>query len=278
MCPTSSWHVGKPHVGGTGLVRLNVQANKFKEERLQEGCRTGFVHISDGWRSGNKKSYHNHILLSALGPVYLRLVDKTGESGTGEGVADEIVKVQEALSADTRAAITMGITDTPSANRKAWRLLEALIPGQLWMGCMCHEVSLFFKECLGKVQYMRQLAVQGLQVVKWFNNHSEILKLFREGVQSEVQHGSSLTTRQLAIGFYMPGDTRMASAFRMLFRITVLRKVLVAVGNSAEYQASSQKALKAWSDAQSDPSKKHQEVDTCSRRLPRQCQGSHHRY
>ena len=37
----------------------------------------------------------------------------------------------------------------------------------------------------------------------------------------------------------------------------MLRKVLVAVGNSAEYQASSQKALKAWSDAQSetDPSK-----------------------
>ena len=49
-------------------------------------------------RSKNKKNFHNHILLSMMGPVYVKLVDVTGESGAGENIAAEVLKVQKGNS------------------------------------------------------------------------------------------------------------------------------------------------------------------------------------
>ena len=244
-------------MAGPGLQKMSIKADANKQIRLNEGLQTGFVHVTDGWRSKNKKNFHNHILLSMMGPVYVKLVDVTGESGAGENIAAEVLKVQNnLLPYHVQKAVTMGVTDTPSANRKAWRLLEAELPRQIWMNCMLHEVGLFFKEVMTKVGVVRKLSVSCLQVVKWFNNHGEILKLFRAAVRAEVEHGTSLTSRQLNIGFYQPGDTRMASTFRMAHRMSILRPVLTAVGASAEFDSASQKALKAWSDAQKDPLKK----------------------
>lgn len=59
-------------------------------------------------------------------------------------------------------------------------LLESQHPKQLWVGCTAHEVALLFKEWTKKILAMMALFHQGLKVVKWVNNHSEILKLFRD--------------------------------------------------------------------------------------------------
>ena len=130
----------------TRLVRLNDTANEYKDLRLKAGQRYGFAITSDGWRSCQKRNYHNYILLSVEGPIFLNLEDTTGKPGAGTDVAAGFEAQFEKLGLSMTSDIMLGITDTPSVNQKAWRLLEAAHPKQLWVGCATHEVSLLFKE------------------------------------------------------------------------------------------------------------------------------------
>ena len=119
---------------------------------------------------------------------------------------------------------------------------------------MLHEVSLFFGECLRKVAALKAYASNWLRIVRWMNNHSELLKLFRAAVKTQVNCGNNpeWTGRTLSIGFYCPGDTRMASTFRMANRLLFLRPVMDALAANPEFVNASQKAIKAWSDGQKD--------------------------
>lgn len=227
------------------LIKLNEKANEFKTVRLQAGARFGFAITSDGWRRVAKRNYHNYILISVEGPIFLSLVEVTGEGGTGEDIHKGFEEQFEKLGRDLTSQVVIGITDTPSANRKAWRLLEASHPKQLWMGCAAHEVSLLLKEWVKSVPEILQLFKEGLRIVKWVNNHAEILKLFRVLVPSHFQD-----KRKHTIGLYMPGDTRMATVFAMLHRLQVVFPVLREMAASAAYETASQKALKQWSDRQ----------------------------
>lgn len=227
------------------LDKLNESANKFKESRMKAGMQFGFLITSDGWRSVAKRNYHNYILLSSEGPIFLELEEATGKSATGESVAEGFKRIFQKLGADVTGAILLGVTDTPSANRKAWRLLEAEFPKQMWIGCATHEVALLFKEWVKKIEEIHNLFKRGLRIVKWVNNHSEILKLYREIVPSHFDD-----KRKHCLTLYMPGDTRFITVFKMLQRIQVLWPVLSDMVNRAEYETASQRALKSWSDSQ----------------------------
>lgn len=229
----------------TRLDRLNSAANKYKEFRQQAGLRYGFVVTSDGWRSVAKRNYHNYLLISVEGPIFLRLVEVTGAGGTGEDVKNGFTDTFAQLGRDVVEAIVLGITDTPTANRKAWRLLEAEFPKQLWVGCAAHEVSLLFKEWIKKIPQINDLALRCLRVVKWVNNHSEILAIYRQIVPTRFAD-----KRKHCLSLYMPGDTRFVTTFKMLQRILVLWDVLSELVTRSDYEAAAQKALKAWSDNQ----------------------------
>lgn len=237
----------------TRLCKLDEEANQYKDLRLRAGAQFGFAIMSDGWRSVAKRNYHNYILLSVEGAIFLNLVEVTGEGGRGEDVQEgfeeqfEKLKVTE-VRTNTQVVkhILLGITDTPSANRKAWRMLEASHPKQFWLGCAAHEVSLLFKEWIKKVADIFNLFKEGHRVVKWINNHAEILKLYRLCVPGHFPGDKSKHN----IGLYSPGDTRMATVFKMLYRLKVLKDVLTELVAKPEYEAASQKAIKAWSDAQ----------------------------
>lgn len=232
------------------LEARNSEANRSKEARLKAGKEFGFLITSDGWRSVAKRNYHNYILVSIEGPIYLDLVETTGHSGSGQNIADGFEAQFRALGPDVVENIVLGVTDTPSANRKAWRLLEANYPKQTWIGCAAHEVSLLFKEWVKKTPDILRLFHEGHRVVKWVNNHAEILKLFRGIVPSHFTD-----KRKHCIGLYNPGDTRMATVFKMLFRVQLLLPVLIHLVSLPEYEVASQKALQAWS-AQQPPEKK----------------------
>lgn len=190
-------------MGTTRLDKLHDEANRFKAMRLRSGIDLGFVITSDGWRSCAKKNYHNYILISVEGPIFLSLVEVTGESATGEdikkGFEDQFAK----LEASVLDNIMIGITDTPTANQKAWRLLEAMYPKQIWIACAAHEISLLFKEWVKKVDDILTLFREGHRIVKWVNNHAEILKLYRAIIPSHFTEDK----RRHSIMLYTPGDT-----------------------------------------------------------------------
>ena len=107
-----------------------MQTVKKKHE-----CKLGwsFMYTTDGWKSVSKRSYHNHILVSVEGPIYLDLQEGSGNKA--EAISREISDRFESLPVDVRDRILIGITDTPTYNQKAWRLLEAKYPKQFWIGC-----------------------------------------------------------------------------------------------------------------------------------------------
>ncbi|KAL1526985.1 hypothetical protein AB1Y20_015674 [Prymnesium parvum] len=239
----------------THLDKLNTDSNKFKDKRLKAGMQLGFLITSDGWRSVAKRQYHNYLLISVEGPIFVSLVEVTGESGTGVHIHEGFETQFEKLGSQVTNNILLGVTDTPSSNRKAWRLLEAQHPKQFWVGCATHEVSLLFKEWVKTVPEILKLFNEGHRMVKFVNNHLEILALFRKLVPSHFRD-----KRKHCISLYMPGDTRMLTVFKMLYRISIVWPVLVDLVGRPSYDTAAQKALKQWSDRQ-PPEKKLVAVD-----------------
>lgn len=154
---------------------------------MAAGQRYGFAITSDGWRSVAKRNYHNYILISIEGPIFVSLQEVTGEGGRGEDIEDGFQQQFAKMDQQIFRAILLGVTDTPSANRKAWRLLEANHPHQFWVGCAAHEVSLLLKEWVKKVPEILALFKEGHRIVKWINNHQDLLKLYRSIVPAHFQ-------------------------------------------------------------------------------------------
>ena len=153
---------------------------------IEKNLRYGFVITGDGYRSKGKRRYHNFILLTPQGPVFLALKDVTGEGGSAQDVFDEFVEDIAGLSTEVQEAIMLGILDTPSVNVKAWKLLMKTYPMQVWMGCMSHEISLFFND-VNKLPPVKRLHKLGLYLVKWVMNHSGLLALFRSCVRKHFR-------------------------------------------------------------------------------------------
>lgn len=164
----------------TRLDQLSTTANRFKDSRLKAGLQYGLLITSNGWHSVARRSYHNYILISVEGPIFICLNNVTGERAHAEDIKNDFEKQFAALGDEIVQRILIGVTDTPTANQKAWRLLEIAYPKQFWIGCAAHEVSLLFKEWIKKTPEMLTLFKEGHRFVKWVKNHFEILKLFRE--------------------------------------------------------------------------------------------------
>lgn len=79
----------------------------------------GFLITSDGWRSAAKLNYHNYILVSVEGPIFLGLEEVTGEGGTSEDIARQFEAKLNDLGAEITKRVLIGVTDTHSANQKA---------------------------------------------------------------------------------------------------------------------------------------------------------------
>ena len=143
---------------------------------------------------------------------------------------------------------------------------------QYWQGCMAHEVSLLMKD-ICKLPESDRLHKLCRGLVKWVMNHNvgegAISSIFRAAVVEHFGHGELIKSYQgddprkaksayaskKDMGLYTPGDTRMLSTFKMMFRILCLRGPLLAMFANAKYAASAQKAIIAYNTT-AKPSKK----------------------
>lgn len=226
----------------TRLKARDEDANCAKEALMLSLQRHGFLFTTDGWRNRRRHSYHNYLISTVAGPVFLALVDHTGQDGSGVGIHDELKSVIEHLHPEIRSQIRIGCTDTPSANRKAWRLLEQSFPDQIWMGCMAHEVSLLFKDWARKITCIHDLHHDLKCITIWILNHSDILLLFHMKVKLQWPDNK----KRHSITPYMPGDTRMVTTYKLVDRAILLRPVFEALISDPQYERFAQAALKAW--------------------------------
>ena len=132
QCPTFV-PCGRDTLSMSHLDKQDASATSFNIASLAKMRRFGFVLTDDGYKSKTKRQYHNCILITVNGPIFLGLKDVTGEGGTGVDVFDEFVAIQLELDPHDQEAIMLGILDTPSVNVKAWKLLMKKYPKQVWI-------------------------------------------------------------------------------------------------------------------------------------------------
>ena len=269
-------HVCTKTLSTTRLTARHKDANEYKLLRLKAGLKFGFLYTSDGWRGCNKTGHHNHLLVSCEGPLYLTVRDVTGQRGNADVICDEICIILESLS-DVLSiteeeevkilseygggtdpiikliekATMLGVLDTPAANQKASRLIEAKKPHMCWINCMAHEVSLLFGEWRRKVLQVMQIAASCMKITKWINNHSQLLSIFRQVVQVVFADDK----RKWKLTLYTPGDTRMATIFKLAHKTQYLWQVLKAVVNKPEYDALAQEICDAYNKQCKDETK-----------------------
>ena len=142
--------------------------------------------------------------------------------------------------------IVVGCTDTPSSNVAAWKKLEATFPQQIWMGCMAHEISLLFKDFVKKVPEISSLYRKLKRVTIWIKNHGDILLIY----QAKVALNWPNDKRHHTILPCMPGDTRMATTFKLVHRTLLLKDVLEAFVTEASCEQCAQSAISGWNSKQ----------------------------
>lgn len=238
-------------LAGSHLRARDADANEFKEGRLHAGKRYGFLFTSDGWKNKKRRTYHNYLLVVPSGPIFLALCDMTGESGTGVAIHDEVKTVFDSLDESVVSRIVIGCTDTPSANRVSWRLLTATYPRQVWIGCMAHELGLLFKDWVKKIEPVTALYMKCKSHTIWIRNHGDILSLYNEHVQRVFPNDK----RRWGIQPYMPGDTRMATVFKLLHRASVLKMVFQSLVTDPRYVVAAQAAIGSY-NSQAKPANK----------------------
>ena len=227
------------------LDARNEDANFYKESRLNSGRLFGFLVTSDGWRNSKRRQYHNFLLVAASGPIYLGLKDVSGESGNAQAIHDEFVELFDTLAPEIVERIIIGCTDTPSANVSAWNKLEQTFPRMVWIGCMAHELSLLFKDWVRKVPAIKALYIKGKKITIWIKNHGSILTLFQQKVRAQYPNDK----RKWPIMPYMPGDTRMATAFKLVDRLVKLKPILLALATDPAYVQAAQEGIDGYNKA-----------------------------
>ena len=96
QCPVYQ-PVGREMLAGVHLDKQSALSDeaKFNARHLRLNVKYKFILTGDGCRSKTKWQYHNFMLVTPVGPVFLGIKDVTGEGGTGEDVFSEFVAVQE---------------------------------------------------------------------------------------------------------------------------------------------------------------------------------------
>ena len=66
------------------MIRLNIEANEWKEARLKAQSVFGFTITGDGYKSRRKRKYNNYIIMTASGPILIGLSNDAQQSHTRE--------------------------------------------------------------------------------------------------------------------------------------------------------------------------------------------------
>jgi Protein of unknown function (DUF 659) len=101
--------------------------------------------VTDGWSNIRNEPIVNYMATCPAQCFFLESVS-TGEQGhTAEWIAEDIERV---IKKNNKTDVAGVVTDSTSANKKAWNLLKAKFPGKFFQGCASHGLHLMVKDIL----------------------------------------------------------------------------------------------------------------------------------
>lgn len=179
----------------------------------------------------------------------------TGEPKTGDRLV-ELIKsdIQYIFDIFGVEIIAWACDDGPDG-KKARRLIFEFLPAIIAIVCWAHQVNLIVGDYLKRSGYLQTIN-HALDVIKWFNNHSTALDLFRKEQLSTYSE-----VRLYALSLILPVVTRWTAHYLAITRLLSLGLAMraccmkyedqlrVAAGKRSEQTAKAEEILDIVKDA-----------------------------
>lgn len=149
----------------------------------------------------------------------MRTHDVSTQPKTGEALLNLVVEDIKWSEETYGVTVIAACSDDGGDARKMRRLLLTLMPWLIIILCWAHQINLIVGDYLALKLPFQDCVPMALNVIKWMNNHSRALGLFRQ---------EQLSTYQKFLVLILPVITRWTAHYLSLNRLLTLEKVLKA--------------------------------------------------
>jgi hypothetical protein len=189
---------------------------------------------SDGKDNMARRHLVNIVTTSPLGAEFREVIDVSGTPRDSEATAQALVDAARRLEKYEQENLVTIVTDTPSVNRKAWKILEEKLPGVQCVPCAAHVLNLHFKHVFKEIPAMQTVVANAKLIVQRFSNTDFARSQLRLATPKCTVSDKHPKGRQIEL--YKPGETRFATNYRMLSRLLELQTTIQQVTFSQAYK------------------------------------------
>ncbi|XP_026385177.1 uncharacterized protein LOC113280814 [Papaver somniferum] len=200
------------------VVNTKADVERYVNEVKESWSLTGCTIMSDIWTDMKKRSFINVIAYSPKGAVFLKSVERSGESNTGLFIREVLLPVIEEIGAENVVQI---VTDNASNYGLACNLIMEEYPHIIKSKCAAHGVQLLFEDIYDSVDWVKDIFLKARKIYDHFYRHIILLDLMREHTKKDLRKYSK---------------TRFASHFLMLQSILDVEDGLRNLVASVEYR------------------------------------------
>ncbi|KIL60077.1 hypothetical protein M378DRAFT_14359 [Amanita muscaria Koide BX008] len=174
---------------------------------------------TDGWKNKVKQAIVAMMVSVDFEPYLMRTHDVSAQPKTGEALLQLVVEDIKWSEEMYGLTIIAACSDDGGDARKMRRLLLALMPWLIIVLCWAHQINLIVGDYLSLKLPFQDCVPKALIVIKWMNNHSRALGLFRQ---------EQLYTYQKFFALILPVLTRWTAHYLSLRRLLTVEKALKA--------------------------------------------------
>lgn len=149
----------------------------------------------------------------------MRTHDVSTQPKTGEALLNLVVEDIKWSELTYGLEVIAACSDDGGDARKMRRLLLALMPWLIVILCWAHQINLIVGDYLALKLPFQGCVPKALNVIKWMNNHSRALGLFRQ---------EQLCTYEKILALILPVITRWTAHYLSLRRLVTVEKALKA--------------------------------------------------
>ncbi|KIL54278.1 hypothetical protein M378DRAFT_1059173 [Amanita muscaria Koide BX008] len=173
----------------------------------------------DGWKNKVKQAIVATMVSVDFEPYLMRTHDVSTQPKTGEALLQLVVEDIKWSEETYGLTVIAACSDDGGDARKMRRLLLALMPWLIIVLCWAHQINLIVGDYLSLKLPFQDCVPKALIVIKWMNNHSRALGLFRQ---------EQLCTYQKFFALILPVLTRWTAHYLSLRRLLSVEKTLRA--------------------------------------------------
>jgi hypothetical protein len=156
------------------LLTKNVEATKmFAESYRNSWKESGCTIMADGWTDRKKRTLVNFLVYCPKGIIFLKSVDATASSKTGDFLFKLFSDVVRFVGVEN---VVHFVTDNASNMVLAGKKLEAEFPSLYWSPCAALCLNLILTD-LGKLDLVKETVDHASKITRYLYNHCNPLYL-----------------------------------------------------------------------------------------------------